>query len=62
VIKSQIAIQSSLSRAAREKLKNDTVFKPYRRLQYNKNRDEWITADKAPELPPDKIRRRLDNT
>jgi hypothetical protein len=37
-----------VSHAEWEKLKNDTVFKPYRWPQYNKNRDEWITADEAP--------------
>ena len=31
-----------------EKLKNSTVFKPFRWPQYNKNRDEWITVDEAP--------------
>ena len=34
-----------------EKIKNDTVFKPYRWPQYNKNRDEWITVDEAPKAP-----------
>jgi hypothetical protein len=34
-----------------EKVKNNTVFKPYRWPQYNKNRDEWITADEAPRRP-----------
>ncbi len=35
-----------------EKLKNDTVFKPFRWPQYNRNRDEWITVDEAPKAPP----------
>ena len=34
-----------------EKVKNDTVFKPFRWPQYNKNRDEWITEDEAPQPP-----------
>jgi len=34
-----------------EKLKNNTVFKPYRWPQYNRNRDEWITVDEAPKVP-----------
>jgi hypothetical protein len=34
-----------------EKVKNNTVFKPYRWPQYNKNRDQWITADEAPQAP-----------
>jgi hypothetical protein len=34
-----------------EKLKNNTVFKPFRWPQYNRNRDEWITADEAPKAP-----------
>ncbi len=34
-----------------EKLKNQTVFKPYRWPQYNRNRDEWITLDEAPKAP-----------
>jgi len=34
-----------------EKLKNETVFKPYRWPQYNRNRDEWITVDEAPKAP-----------
>jgi len=34
-----------------EKLKNNTVFKPYRWPQYNRNRDEWITVDEAPKAP-----------
>jgi hypothetical protein len=37
-----------------EKLKNQTVFKPYRWPQYNRNRDEWITVDEAPKAPPGK--------
>jgi hypothetical protein len=35
-----------------EKLKNNTVFKPFRWPQYNRNRDEWITVDEAPKAPP----------
>jgi hypothetical protein len=34
-----------------EKKKNDTVFKPFRWPQYNRNRDEWITVDEAPRKP-----------
>ncbi len=34
-----------------EKKKNETVFKPYRWPQYNRNRDEWITVDEAPKAP-----------
>jgi hypothetical protein len=34
-----------------EKLKNNTVFKPFRWPQYNRNRDEWITVDEAPKAP-----------
>jgi len=34
-----------------EMKKNSTVFKPYRWPQYNKNRDEWITLDEAPQPP-----------
>ncbi len=34
-----------------EKRKNDTVFKPYRWPQYNRNLDEWITVDEAPKTP-----------
>lgn len=34
-----------------EKLKNATVFKPFRWPQYNRNRDEWITVDEAPKAP-----------
>ena len=34
-----------------EKRKNNTVFKPYRWPQYNKNRDAWITVDEAPKRP-----------
>jgi hypothetical protein len=34
-----------------EKLKNSTVFKPFRWPQYNRNRDEWITLDEAPKAP-----------
>jgi len=34
-----------------ENVKNDTVFKPYRWPQYNKNRDQWITVDEAPQAP-----------
>ncbi|MBP1609762.1 MAG: Secreted protein acidic and rich in cysteine Ca binding region [Acidobacteria bacterium] len=37
-----------------EKLKNQTVFKPYRWPQYNRNRDEWITVDEAPKAPAGK--------
>jgi hypothetical protein len=37
-----------------EKLKNETVFKPYRWPQYNRNRDEWITVDEAPKAPVNK--------
>jgi hypothetical protein len=37
-----------------EKLKNETVFKPYRWPQYNRNRDEWITVEEAPKLPASK--------
>jgi hypothetical protein len=37
-----------------EKLKNETVFKPYRWPQYNRNRDEWITVDEAPKAPASK--------
>ncbi len=37
-----------------EKLKNETVFKPFRWPQYNKNRDEWITVDEAPGAPAGK--------
>jgi Ca2+-binding EF-hand superfamily protein len=37
-----------------EKVKNNTVFKPYRWPQYNRNRDEWITADEAPRRPAEK--------
>lgn len=36
-----------------EKVKNGTVFKPFRWPQYNKNRDQWITVDEAPQ-PSDK--------
>lgn len=41
-----------VSHAEWEKTKNSTVFKPYRWPQYNKNRDEWITVDEAPRVPP----------
>jgi hypothetical protein len=34
-----------------EMKKNSTVFKPYRWPQYNKNRDQWITVDEAPQPP-----------
>ncbi|MBN2242690.1 MAG: hypothetical protein JW793_08365 [Acidobacteria bacterium] len=34
-----------------EKVKNDTVFKPFRWPQYNRNRDQWITVDEAPQPP-----------
>ncbi len=34
-----------------EKVKNNTVFKPFRWPQYNKNRDQWITLDEAPQPP-----------
>jgi Ca2+-binding EF-hand superfamily protein len=34
-----------------ESVKNNTVFKPFRWPQYNKNRDEWITVDEAPQPP-----------
>ena len=34
-----------------EKVKNNTVFKPYRWPQYNKNLDQWITVDEAPQPP-----------
>lgn len=34
-----------------EKLKNNTVFKPFRWPQYNRNRDEWITVEEAPKAP-----------
>jgi len=34
-----------------EKLKNNTVFKPFRWPQYNRNRDQWITVDEAPKAP-----------
>jgi hypothetical protein len=34
-----------------EKVKNNTVFKPFRWPQYNRNRDQWITVDEAPRLP-----------
>lgn len=37
-----------------EKLKNSTVFKPFRWPQYNRNRDEWITVDEAPRRPSGK--------
>ncbi len=37
-----------------EKAKNNTVFKPFRWPQYNKNRDEWITVDEAPKPPAKK--------
>jgi len=37
-----------------EKLKNQTVFKPYRWPQYNRNRDEWITVEEAPRTPANK--------
>ncbi len=37
-----------------EKLKNNTVFKPFRWPQYNRNRDEWITVDEAPQPPTKK--------
>ncbi|MBN1569156.1 MAG: hypothetical protein JXA73_15000 [Acidobacteria bacterium] len=37
-----------------EKLKNQTVFKPYRWPQYNRNRDEWITVEEAPKAPGNK--------
>ena len=40
-----------VSHAEWEKLKNETVFKPYRWPQYNRNRDEWITVDEAPKAP-----------
>ena len=40
-----------VSHAEWEKIKNDTVFKPYRWPQYNRNRDEWITVDEAPKAP-----------
>lgn len=41
-----------VSHAEWEKVKNDTVFKPYRWPQYNKNRDAWLTVDEAPQAPP----------
>ena len=34
-----------------EKVKNNTGFKPFRWPQYNKNRDQWITLDEAPQPP-----------
>ena len=34
-----------------ENVKNSTVFKPFRWPQYNKNRDQWITVDEAPQAP-----------
>ena len=34
-----------------ESVKNNTVFKPFRWPQYNKNRDEWITLEEAPKPP-----------
>ncbi|MEJ2246391.1 MAG: hypothetical protein P8Y80_10000 [Acidobacteriota bacterium] len=34
-----------------ENVKNSTVFKPFRWPQYNKNRDQWITVDEAPQPP-----------
>jgi hypothetical protein len=34
-----------------EKLKNNTVFKPFRWPQYNRNRDAWITIEEAPKAP-----------
>jgi len=34
-----------------ENVKNNTVFKPFRWPQYNKNRDQWITLDEAPKPP-----------
>jgi hypothetical protein len=37
-----------VSHAEWEAVKNNTVFKPFRWPQYNKNRDEWITVDEAP--------------
>jgi hypothetical protein len=37
-----------------EKVKNNTVFKPFRWPQYNRNRDEWITVDEAPRRPAGK--------
>ena len=37
-----------------EKVKNSTVFKPFRWPQYNKNRDQWITIDEAPKAPENK--------
>lgn len=40
-----------VSHAEWEKTKNTTVFKPYRWPQYNKNRDQWITVDEAPQAP-----------
>jgi hypothetical protein len=43
-----------VSHAEWEKIKNDTVFKPYRWPQYNRNRDEWITVDEAPKAPSTK--------
>jgi hypothetical protein len=38
-----------VSHAEWEAVKNNTVFKPFRWPQYNKNRDEWITVDEAPQ-------------
>ena len=34
-----------------ESVKNDTVFRPFRWPQYNKNRDQWITLEEAPHPP-----------
>ena len=34
-----------------ESVKNDTVFRPFRWPQYNKNRDQWITLEEAPKPP-----------
>ena len=34
-----------------ESVKNNTVFRPFRWPQYNKNRDQWITLEEAPKPP-----------
>ncbi len=34
-----------------ESLKNNTVFRPFRWPQYNRNRDQWITLEEAPKPP-----------
>jgi Ca2+-binding EF-hand superfamily protein len=40
-----------ISHSEWEAVKNNTVFKPFRWPQYNRNRDDFITLDEAPKPP-----------